>query len=162
MLVQPYACVYYCELYWNCQQLVITSLIHCGSLQRWWKFNVRSIVSNDSLFSGLGIGLGTAGLDYNTASLWLPINGPYSAAWRNEAVLLHPLSSSCFHQSPPGCSAPSCAIFISTQRCCSFSGWMMNQVRHNRFQQNYSKVLLAVGNESEPKIIINDTMNLFF
>jgi len=38
----------------------------------------------------------------------------------------------------------------------------MNQVRHNRLQQSYSKVLLAVGNESEPKIIINDMMNLFF
>jgi len=39
-----------CELYYNCQQLVITSLVHCGSLQRWWKFNTCSTVSNAYLF----------------------------------------------------------------------------------------------------------------
>jgi len=60
------------ELRYSCQQLVTTSLIHCGSLQRWWKFNTCSIVSNAYLFyvsfAGIGLGLVAAGLDYNTGS----------------------------------------------------------------------------------------------
>ena len=62
-----------CELYYSCQQLVITSLIHCGR-----KFNTCSVDSNAYLFyvslAGFGLGLGlcvglvTAGLDYITVS----------------------------------------------------------------------------------------------
>ena len=61
-----------CELYWNCEQLAITSLIHWGSLQRWWKFNTCSTDSNAYLFyvsfAGLGLGLVTAGHDSNTGN----------------------------------------------------------------------------------------------
>ena len=85
------------ELYWNCQQLVTTSLIiHCGSLQCWWKFNTRSIDINAYLFyvsfAGLGIGLGleraalglvTAGLDYNTVLVDQNCRSGWLFSWSN-------------------------------------------------------------------------------
>jgi len=58
---------------YNCQQLEITSLIHCGRLQRWWKFNTCSIDSNAYLFyvSFAGLGLERADLGLRTAGLGL-------------------------------------------------------------------------------------------
>ena len=67
-----------------------------GSLQHWWKFNTCSIVSNAYLFYvsfaglGLGVGLVTAGLDYNTAEP-SSLPAPRQHHWHRSVINVAPL-----------------------------------------------------------------------